>query len=131
MTIGKFVTITLVASLAAAGARLGAQGQTLDEEQQVGQEMFNELRQKGEIVASSPLYDQFAPIASAITRTAQPYYNHPFKFYLVHEPQPNAFSVPGGNVYVTDSLMSEGCQRGLSPLTIALPRKAAPAMHHQ
>ncbi len=67
--------------------------------------MFNELRAKGEIVASSPLYDALAPIAAAVTRTAQPRYNHPFKFYLVHEQQPNAFATPGGNVYVTDSLL--------------------------
>src|SRR5262249_4901204 len=30
---------------------------------------------------------------------------HPFKFYLVHETQPNAFATPGGNVYVVDSLL--------------------------
>jgi len=56
-------------------------------------------------VASSPLYDPLLPIAAAITRTAQPRYNHPFKFYLVHEAQPNAFATPGGNVYVVDSLL--------------------------
>jgi len=76
-----------------------------DDELQVGQEVFNELKAKGEIVVSSPLYDSLTPIADAIGRTAQPLYNHPFKFYLVHEQQPNAFSVPGGNVYVTDSLL--------------------------
>lgn len=48
---------------------------------------------------SSPLYDQLRPIADAISRVAQPQYNHPFKFYLVHETQPNAFAAPGGNVY--------------------------------
>ena len=76
-----------------------------DEEQQVGQEVFNELKAKGEIVATSPLYDVLTPFATAIARTAQPRYNHPFKFYLVHEQQPNAFATPGGNVYVTDSLL--------------------------
>src|SRR4029077_5075266 len=53
----------------------------------------------------SPLYDALIPVATAVARTAQPRYKHPFKFYLVHEQQPNAFSVPGGNVYVTDSLL--------------------------
>lgn len=71
----------------------------------MGQEVFNELKAKGEIVESSPLYDQLRPIAEAITRAAQPRYNHPFKFYLVHEAQPNAFATPGGNVYVVDSLL--------------------------
>jgi predicted Zn-dependent protease len=82
-----------------------AQGQNQDEELQLGQEVFDELKAKGEIVASSPLYDQLSPIAEAITRAAQPRYNHPFRFYLVHESQPNAFSAPGGNVYVVDSLL--------------------------
>src|SRR5215831_15887814 len=88
-----------IAAQSAAGA------QTQDEEVQMGQEVFNELKAKGEIIESSPLYDQLKPIADAITQAAQPRYNHPFKFYLVHETQPNAFATPGGNVYVVDSLM--------------------------
>src|SRR5258707_3194345 len=76
-----------------------------DEEAQMGQEVFNELKTKGEIIESSPLYEQLKPIADAITQAAQPRYNHPFKFYLVHETQPNAFATPGGNVYVVDSLL--------------------------
>jgi beta-barrel assembly-enhancing protease len=98
------LTVLLVA-LGWSGVRSAAQDPKLDEEQQIGQEVFNELKTKGEIIASSPLYEQLTPIASAITRTAQPRYNHPFKFYLVHEQQPNAFATAGGNVYVTDSLM--------------------------
>jgi len=89
--------------VAAAGAQDKKQGQ--DEELQMGQEVFNQLKAKGEIIESSPLYDQLRPIADSITRVAQPRYNHPFKFYLVHETQPNAFATPGGNVYVVDSLL--------------------------
>jgi beta-barrel assembly-enhancing protease len=99
------LTVVLVALLGGASASTKAGDQRMDDEQEVGQQVYNELKAKGEIVASSPLYDQLAPIATAITRTAQPRYIHPFKFYLVHEQQPNAFATPGGNVYVTDSLM--------------------------
>ena len=81
------------------------EAQDQDEEVQMGQEVFNELKAKGEIIESSPLYDQLMPIVDPIIRAAQPRYNHPFKFYLVHETQPNAFATPGGNVYVVDSLM--------------------------
>jgi len=76
-----------------------------DSELQVGQEVFNELKARGEIVAASPLYDALTPVAGPIARTAQPRYNHPIKFYLVHEAKPNAFATPGGNVYVTDALL--------------------------
>ena len=82
-----------------------AQQQASDEELQMGQEVFDQLKAKGEIIESSPLYDQLKPIADSITQAAQPRYNHPFKFYLVHEEQPNAFATPGGNVYVVDSLL--------------------------
>src|SRR5215472_16003375 len=86
--------------------RAGAEEkQPQDQELQLGQEMFAELKAKGEIIESSPLYDQLQPLADAISRAAQPKYDHPFKFYLVHEVQPNAFATPGGNVYVVDSLL--------------------------
>jgi predicted Zn-dependent protease len=76
-----------------------------DQETELGQATYAELRDNGEIIASSPLYARLNPIAARISRAAQPRYPHPFKFILVHESQPNAFSVPGGNVYVTDSLL--------------------------
>jgi len=105
----KALLFTTAAALSLAGvvspAPLAAQGQDQDEEVQIGQEAFNELKDKGEIIESSPLYEQLRPIADAITRAAQPRYNHPFKFYLVHETKPNAFATPGGNVYVVDSLL--------------------------
>jgi hypothetical protein len=77
-----------------------------DQEQQIGQQVYSELNRKGEIISSSPLYDTLEPIAARIKRIADPQYQYPFHFILVHEKDPNAFAVPGGNVYVTDSLMS-------------------------
>jgi predicted Zn-dependent protease len=97
--------VVCLAGIGIATTPSAAQGQKQDDEVQLGQEVFNELKAKGEIIESSPLYDQLKPFADAITRAAQPRYNHPFKFYLVHEAQPNAFATPGGNVYVVDSLL--------------------------
>jgi predicted Zn-dependent protease len=101
------VAAACVAMVAAylAGVKAAGQDHDQDVELQLGQQVFDELKAKGEIVESSPLYDQLRPISDAITRAAQPQYNHPFKFYLVHETQPNAFATPGGNVYVVDSLL--------------------------
>ena len=76
-----------------------------DQETELGQEVYNQLKEKGEIVGFSPLYDTLKPIADAISKEAQPRYNHPFKFFVVHETQPNAFATPGGNVYVVNSLL--------------------------
>jgi predicted Zn-dependent protease len=103
--LGAVGVVLCIAALAGTRTPLPAQDPKQDEEVQMGQEVFNELKAKGEIVESSPLYNVLQPIADAITRSAQPRYNHPFKFYLVHETQPNAFATPGGNVYVVDSLL--------------------------
>jgi len=76
-----------------------------DQETELGLAMYKQLRDKGEIIESSSLYDSLKPVSDAIARVAQARYPHPFKFYLVHEAQPNAFATPGGNVYVVDSLL--------------------------
>ena len=76
-----------------------------DQETELGQAAYKQLLDKREIIESSPLYDTLKPVAEAIARVAQPRYQHPFKFFLVHEAQPNAFATPGGNVYVVDSLL--------------------------
>ena len=76
-----------------------------DQETELGKAVYDQLKEKGEIVEASPLYDSLRPIAKAISQAAQPRYNHPFNFFLVHEPHPNAFATPGGNVYVVDSLL--------------------------
>src|SRR5262249_49874220 len=75
-----------------------------DQETELGKAMYDQLRGKVEIVETSPLYENLKPVADAITKVAQSRYPHPFKFYIVHEAQPNAFATPGGNVYVVDSL---------------------------
>jgi predicted Zn-dependent protease len=117
----------LVLSSGAGGSAAG-QNQQPDDEQQIGQEVFNELKEKGEIVASSPLYEPLTPVAAAVTRTAQPRYNHPLKFYLVHEQQPNAFATPGGNVYVTDSLLY--FVRNTDELAGTLCHEVSHTIHH-
>lgn len=76
-----------------------------DLETEIGQSVYEELRDAGEIIDYSPLYDSIKSVTEAVSRAAQPHYPHPFKFILLHEAQPNAFSVPGGNVYITDSLL--------------------------
>ena len=100
-------TVLFATLLLSAGAR--AQVPTpepvTDQETELGKAMYDQLRAKGEIVETSPLYDSLKPIADAITRVSQPRYPHPFKFYIVHETQPNAFATPGGNVYVVDSML--------------------------
>lgn len=76
-------------------------------ENQVGQQRYAQYLQRGEIVApQSPLYQTLDPIARAIAAVAKPQYFAPFHFFLLDEQTPNAFAMPGGNVYVTTALLS-------------------------
>jgi predicted Zn-dependent protease len=76
-------------------------------ETQVGQQRYMEYLQRGEIVPpQSPLYRTLDPIGDAIATVANRQYFAPFHFVLLNEQTPNAFSMPGGNVYVTTALLS-------------------------
>jgi predicted Zn-dependent protease len=89
----------------APAAQVPAPTPVADQETELGAEVYKELKGKAAIIAQSPLYDSLTSITTTITRVAQPRYEHPFKFFLVHDPRPNAFSVPGGGIYVTDALL--------------------------
>lgn len=94
----------LVLALGAAAFAAGPAYAQSSDEQQMGRQLFDELKARGEIVATSPLYNTLEPISSRVTAVVAPEYGAPIHFYVVHEQQPNAFAAPGGNVYVTDSL---------------------------
>src|SRR5579872_3327197 len=75
-------------------------------EVQVGQETYTSYLQRGEIVPrQSPLYGIVDPIANRIAAVANREYYAPFHVILLNESEPNAFSMPGGNVYVTTSML--------------------------
>jgi predicted Zn-dependent protease len=76
-------------------------------ETQIGRQRYMEYVQRGEIVpAQSPLYRTLDPIGNAIAAVADRQYFAPFHFLLLYDQTPNAFSMPGGNVYVTTALVS-------------------------
>jgi predicted Zn-dependent protease len=101
---------------------------SLDDEQQIGQAVFNELKARAEVVSASPLLDSLKTVVAPIAKTAQPRYKHPITFYLVHDPRPNAFATPGGNVYVTDELLY--FVRNTDELGGTLCHEVAHTIHH-
>jgi predicted Zn-dependent protease len=119
------VGLLVSCSIAPALAQSSADDRT---EMQIGQQEYQLLRQKGEIISSSAYYATLNPIAKQIKRVADPQYFHPFQFILVHEAQPNAFAVPGGNVYVTDSLMR--FVRNREELAGVLCHETSHTIHH-
>jgi|SRR5579872_559775 len=100
----KRLLAALLASLALATVPLIVPA--ADQEQQIGQQVYQQLKSQGKIITDSPYYNVLDPIAKRIAAVADPQYEYPFHFILVKDTQPNAFAVPGGNVYVTQPLMT-------------------------
>ncbi|HET9029132.1 MAG TPA: M48 family metallopeptidase [Candidatus Aquilonibacter sp.] len=107
-TIARFAALSLVAAITlATAAPAFAYTDQENWELHIGQQEYQQLQQQGKIVPqSSPLYRKLDPIAARIARVADKDYFVPFHFILVNDSSPNAFAVPGGNVYVTTSMMS-------------------------
>src|SRR5215469_4379744 len=106
-TFGRLTLAPLLALGVTLASASPAQAYT-DQEQwelQVGQQEYQQLQSKI-VPPSSPLYSKLGPIAKRIKSVADHQYFVPFHFILVNDSSPNAFSVPGGNVYVTTSMMS-------------------------
>jgi hypothetical protein len=100
-----FAAAALAFPIATGAADIPQQQKTW--ETQFGQQRYMQMMQRGEIVPpQSPLYATLQPIADKIAAVANTQYFTPFHFILVNEGSPNAFSAPGGNVYITTSMLS-------------------------
>jgi predicted Zn-dependent protease len=123
-----FLTRALAFALSALllGAPMAAHAE--DQEVSIGKAEAEALQKKGEIIESSPYYEVLRPIARRISAIANPQYQYPFHFILVHEKQANAFAVPGGSIYVTDSLMTFAQNR--EELAAVLCHETSHDIHH-
>lgn len=105
--VAVLASIGFVASAVASGAAAQISPQERNWEVQVGQQTYMEYMQRGEIVPrQSQLYGILDPIGNAVAAVADREYYAPFRFILLNDPEPNAFSMPGGNVYVTTGMLS-------------------------
>lgn len=123
LTIASVLVTQVRAQTAAEG-----QGQDANDELQMGASIYQGYKAKRQIVESSPLYDLLEPIGRDIVRVAQPRYEHPIRILLIHDPQPNAFAAPGGNVYVTDELLY--LTRNQEELAGTLCHEVSHLIHH-
>src|SRR5579863_9683768 len=99
--------IGLVTFARGAASPLEVSSQERTWEVQVGQETYASYVQRGEVIPrQSQLYEIIGPIARSIAAVADRTYYAPFRFILLNEPEPNAFSMPGGNVYITTGMLS-------------------------
>lgn len=75
------------------------------DELEVGREEFASLRDSGDLLFDSPFYEHLNEIGSVISETVRSRYPYPIRYYIVRGDSANAFSVPGGNIYVNEPLL--------------------------
>ena len=89
---------------------------TLEEEQKLGDQVLGEVEAHFTLIRDPLLLDYLNRIGQETLQKAGPI-PYPFRFYLIKDPQLNAFSVPGGHVFITTGILeimdSEGELAGL------------------
>jgi predicted Zn-dependent protease len=82
----------------------GAPPDNQTEDRQIGQQVYNDMLGKNLIVTQSPYYAVLRATGERISYAARPHW-FTMNFIIIKGNQANAFSAPGGNVYVTDGLL--------------------------
>lgn len=89
---------------------------TMEDERKLGDQVVREVESKFQLVRDPLILEYLNKLGQEILKQSgqQPY---PFRFYLLKDPQLNAFSVPGGHIFVTTGIIevmdSEGELAGL------------------
>ena len=76
------------------------------QERAIGNQVYSDLRQKNQILDESPYYATLRALGSRISRAAAPHW-YTMNFVVVKGTKANAFSVPGGWVYVNEALLRD------------------------
>jgi predicted Zn-dependent protease len=76
------------------------------QERSIGQQVYDDQRKQGLILDTSPYYDILRQTGARISTAAAPHW-YTMNWVIVKGAQANAFSVPGGWVYVNEGLLSQ------------------------
>jgi beta-barrel assembly-enhancing protease len=74
------------------------------QEKSIGQQVYADQRKQGQVLDQSAYYPVVREVGARIAAAAQPHW-WPMNFVIVKGAQPNAFSTPGGWVYVNEALL--------------------------
>lgn len=84
----------------------GASSVSLDDEWQLGQQIAAQVAQQTRFVRDPAAESYLRNIGERI-HAATPLANRPFNFYIIDDNDVNAFSIPGGHVYVNRGLIQQ------------------------
>ena len=88
------------------GGVLGTSNVSLDQEWQLGNQMAAQVAQSVQIVNDPQALAYLRSVGERI-HAQTPIADRPFEFEIVNDPSVNAFSLPGGHVYVNTGLLAQ------------------------
>ena len=106
----SFLAVVLVGVLAAGcgSGGLGASGNSvsLDQEWQLGNQMAAQVAQQMQLSNDATAKAYLTSVGERI-HAQTPLANRPFTFDIVNDPGVNAFSIPGGHIYINSGLIAQ------------------------
>jgi predicted Zn-dependent protease len=106
----SFLALVLVVGFAAGcgSGGLGASGNSvsLDQEWQLGNQMAAQVAQQMQLSNDATAKGYLTAVGERI-HAATPLANRPFTFDIVNDPNVNAFSIPGGHIYINAGLIAQ------------------------
>ena len=106
-----FVVIAFLAGGCGHGGGVGGLGTdtssiSLDQEWQLGDQIAAQVAQQVHFV-NNPTAVAYVTSVGERIHAVTPLAGRPFHFYIVNDPEVNAFSIPGGHVYVNSGLLAQ------------------------
>lgn len=105
-TLAFAVPLLLIAAGCGSGGLGGAGNVSLDQEWQLGQQMAAQVNQQVQLVRDPQALAYVRMVGERI-HAVTPLANRPFYFEIVNDPSVNAFSIPGGHVYINTGLIAQ------------------------
>jgi predicted Zn-dependent protease len=103
-----FVVLLLLSGCSSLGGG-GASSVSLDQEWQLGQQMAAQVAQQTRFVNDPQAVAYISSVGERIHRVT-PLAGRPFDFHIVDDPSVNAFSIPGGHIYINRGLITQANQ---------------------
>jgi len=105
----SFLALVLVVGFAAgcgSGGLASGNSVSLDQEWQLGNQMAAQVAQQMQLSNDATAKAYLTAVGERI-HAATPLANRPFTFDIVNDPNVNAFSIPGGHIYINAGLIAQ------------------------
>jgi len=105
----SFLALVLVVGFAAgcgSGGLASGNSVSLDQEWQLGNQMAAQVAQQMQLSNAATAKAYLTAVGERI-HAATPLANRPFTFDIVNDPNVNAFSIPGGHIYINAGLIAQ------------------------